>query len=92
MAQIIRIEDLERPPHGDQLDELVRQLDGLKKMKEILDSEGVWLSTKEGYVFGQLTSDEAKAPRDRIREKITGRISQVIKEIRRQTEMPDNNV
>ena len=85
--QLIDIDNLKRPPQGDELGKLLEQLKGLKAMNAALDSDGgLYLSTKDGHTFGVLLQAEIEVPRKRMRGKIQKRILEVVKEIRRQTE------
>ena len=82
--QIIELDNLKRNPTGDALEDLVNQVKGLRAMRDALDrQDGLYLSTKDGQVFGQLLKDEARETRKRIREKIESQIEKTMKEIRK---------
>ena len=83
---IIDVDNIRRDPRGDELEQLAYQLKGLKAMRDALDAQdGLYLSTRDGAVFGQLTKAESKEPARRLREKISLKIEQAQKEIRKQT-------
>ena len=83
--EIIDLDQIKRHPAGDELDQLVHQVRGLRAMRDALDREsGLYLCTKDGLVvFGQLQKNEARETRKRIREKIELQIEKVMKEIRK---------